>query len=137
MSKFKEKTITGISWNFVNQLLAQTVNIVLSIVLARLLTPEDFGIVGMVVVFSGFASVFVNFGFGSALVQKDDITQCDLSTVFWLNVSLGTLLALIFFFCADLIAIFYNRPLVKLIDESTFSEFFNFFFIYRTKLFSC
>lgn len=82
----------------------------ISIVLARLLVPEEFGIVGMVFVFTGFASVFVDFGFTSALIQNKESTTRDWSSVFWLNLGASIFLALLFSLCAPLLAAFYNQP---------------------------
>ena len=89
--------------------------IIIGVILARLLSPEEYGLLGMVVVLTGFAKIFIDFTFGPALIQRSKITDKDLSTVFWINIFTGAALTLLFYTCAGLIAEFYNDPqLVKL-----------------------
>ena len=117
MSEFKQKTITGVKWGILNNILIQSINMFVSILLARLLLPEDFGTVGMVMVITGFASVFFELGFGQALIQKDQLTQKDLSTVFWFNIFMGLLLAISLFLFSNQIAIFYNTPILQKLSK--------------------
>jgi PST family polysaccharide transporter len=112
MSKFKLQTISGIKWGLLNNLIIQIFNMAVSVVLARLLLPEDFGKVGMVMVITGFASVFFEMGFGHALIQKENLTDEDTSSVFWFNVIAGALLAVAMFMLSNQIAFFYTTPIV-------------------------
>jgi len=92
---------------------AQFVALVVSVILTRLLSPQDFGLVGMVLVFTNFASVFADMGFGVALVQKLDVTQHHKNAVFWISIVIGAVTTLIMAAAAPLIASFYNVPEVQ------------------------
>jgi len=84
--------------------------IALGIALARLLTPEDFGLIGLVVIFTGFAGIFADLGLGAAIVQRKDISAPDLNFVFWLNLVTGILLSVATILSSSLIANFYHEP---------------------------
>jgi PST family polysaccharide transporter len=88
----------------------QGLGLILGIILARLLSPHEFGLIAMVLVFSGFAALITEFGFVSTLVQKRDIRDDHLDSVFWVNVGLGLALALAFVVFAPLIGEFYGQP---------------------------
>lgn len=123
MSKeLKKKVKHGLYWNFINQIGNQVIFLAFSVYLARLLSPSAFGVIGLVTIFSNFAALFIDFGFGAALVRRKDVTQTDLSTVFWVNLGVGLLLYILFFVSAGLIASFYNReelkPLVRVVTLS-------------------
>lgn len=124
MKSFKSKTVNGILWSSTSQVSSQILSFITSIVLARLLMPEDFGVIGMITVFTGFANIFIDVGFGSALIQKKDITQQDLSTVFWFNVISGSLLTILFILAAPFISAFYN---IDALRSLTILLSFNFF----------
>lgn len=114
----KKKTLrNGIGWSSFGQIGTQALSFGFGIVLARLLEPSEFGLLAMVVVFTGFAEVFKDLGFGSAIIQRKDLEDKDLSTSFWLNVGIGFLLFLIFFFSSELIANFYDNPEIILITK--------------------
>lgn len=104
------KTKTGVIWSFISQGGNQIINLLVTFVLARLITPEEFGTIGMLAVFTSFAKIFVDFGFSTALIQKKDITKQDINTVFFINLCLGTTLSLLFYFLAPTIATFYDKP---------------------------
>jgi PST family polysaccharide transporter len=97
-------------------------------ILARLLTPSDFGLIAMVTVFSSFVSIFANFGLTSAIVQKKEVSDETLSSTFWINIGLGALLTLAFAASAPLIAAFFAEPrltpLVVLISTTFFISSF-------------
>lgn len=103
------KTKTGIIWSFVSQGGNQILSLSVTFILARLISPEQFGTIGMVAVFSSFAKIFVDFGFSSALIQKKNASQKDINTVFCINLSLGFILSILFFISAPLIAGFYEK----------------------------
>ena len=100
----KQKTIGAIKWNLVDKVSAQILYAVTGIILARLISKEDFGLVGAVLVFQAFASMFVDSGFASALIQRKAPTERDYSTVFWFNMLMAVGLFIILWFCAPLIA---------------------------------
>jgi PST family polysaccharide transporter len=99
-----------ISWTASSQIVRQLLQVALGIVLARLLTPEDFGLIGLTIVFTGFAGLFADLGLGAAIVQRADISDQDLNFVFWLNLLTGVVLTLVTIVCAPLVAGFYRDP---------------------------
>ena len=113
MSSLRDRTVSGLSWNGAGQAVRQAFQLIVSIVLARLLTPEDFGLMGMIVVFTGFANLFCDLGLGAALIQKPDLKQAHLSSAFWLNVSAGIVLTAVVAGLSPLIAFFYGKPILR------------------------
>lgn len=87
-------------------------NLAIGIVLSRLLGPERFGLLAMVTVITGFASVFADMGFSRALIHKSDVSSSDTSTVFWINVIMGAALCLIVMSFAPFVAAFYDEPIL-------------------------
>ena len=81
-----KKIVSGMVWRFGEKIAAQSVSLIVSIVLARMLMPEDYGIVAIVNIFIAIAEIFVTSGLGTALIQKKDATQTDFSTLFWCNI---------------------------------------------------
>lgn len=111
--------IAGLLWSFGERITAQLVTFLITILLARILTPQDYGVVSLILVFVTLANVFVSNGFGEALVQKQDATEKDFSTIFWCNFSFSLVLYGILFFAAPGIAAFYGNdlfcPLVRVL----------------------
>ena len=113
MSNIKGKTINGIAWSVTERFSLQAMHIIVSIILARLLAPSEFGLIGMLAIFTSVAQSVLDSGFGSALIQKKDATQTDSSSIFYFNLLVGILLALLFYLFAPLISNFYNQPILK------------------------
>lgn len=109
----KNKTINGAFWTGIERVANQSVGFVVSIVLARLLTPSDYGTVGMLAVFLSISGLFIDAGFTSALIQKKDRTDADFSTVFWCNLAISSVCYLVLFVAAPGIAEFYRMPVLK------------------------
>ena len=110
MEKGKSNIIvSGLSWSFGERILAQGVTFAVSIVLARILAPEEYGVISMVLVFINLANVFVTNGFGESLIQKKDADERDFSTVFWCTFAFSWMLYAILFFTAPLIGNFYKN----------------------------
>lgn len=105
-----QKTVVGVGWAAVTQASRQALQFAISVILARLLTPTDFGLVGMVTVFTGFASLFSELGFGAALIQKERPGEEHYSSVFWLNLTTGSILTVLLLITAPLIGQFYDEP---------------------------
>lgn len=105
----KQKTIKGIGWSAIDNVSGYAVTFVVGIILARLLSPEDYGLLGLIGIFTAICNCFINAGFGSALVRKKDATEADYSTVFICNLGMALLLYGVLFVCAPLIANFFNR----------------------------
>jgi O-antigen/teichoic acid export membrane protein len=104
-------TVTrGVFWTGGGQILRQLVQITSSVLLARLLVPDDFGLLGMVLVFVGVGQLFADFGIGSAIVQSQTTSRLVLSSCFWANLAVGVGLALLLSLAAPLVAWFYDRP---------------------------
>lgn len=112
-SDLKQKTKSGLLWSSVERFSNQGVQFLFSIVLARLLAPEDYGIVAMVVIFFAIAQTFVDSGFSSAIVRKKDRTESDLSTCFYFNIFVGLGFYILLFLCSPFIADFYNQPILS------------------------
>lgn len=112
----KTLTARSIKWNLIDRVATQVLYGVTGIILARLLSQEDFGLVGAMLVFQAFASLFVDSGFSSALIQRKAPTRLDYSTVLWFNIGMATLLYIILWFMAPLIADWFqgDRRLVPL-----------------------
>jgi len=112
MSTLKNETISGVFWSFIERFGNQALSLITYVVLARLLTPEDFGLVGMVAIFIAISQTFIESGFGNALIQQKDVESKDYSTVFYFNLIVGLLLYAILFFTAPLIAIFFDQQML-------------------------
>jgi len=91
---------------------SQLITFIIYVILARLLSPREFGLIAMVMVFGRFAYIFAEMGFAGALIQKQDLEQEQSSSVFWLNIMVGLLLMLGFMSAAPVIATFYREPLL-------------------------
>lgn len=111
----KKKTLGGFIWRFAERCGAQGVQFVVSIILARLLMPEAFGTISLMMVFINILSVFIDSGMGSALIQKKTADDLDFSTVFYFNLFMCSFMYLILFLCAPLIAEFYNNSELTLL----------------------
>ena len=108
----KQKTISGILWSGVQKFGSLAISFIANIVLARLLTPDDFGCIGMLAIFIVLSQTFIDGGFGAALVQKKNPTEEDYSTIFYWNIIVAVLLYALLFVTAPLIADFYRIPLL-------------------------
>lgn len=108
----KSKAIGGVIWSSVQKYSIMLINFVSDIILARLLTPYDFGCIGMLTIFMILAETFIDSGFGSALIQKKNPSQEDYSTVFYWNLGMSLVLYVTLFFCAPVIAEFYKIPML-------------------------
>ena len=109
----KSKVFKGLCWKFGERVSAQLITLVVSIVLARILTPHDYGVVAIVMIFIAIANVFVSSGFGNALVQKKNADNLDFSSVFYINIGVGVVLYAVLFLTAPLIASFYGMPVLS------------------------
>lgn len=113
MSSLKDKTVKGVLWSAIDRFSAQGIQFVFSILIARLLVPEDYGVIAMLGIFLAVSQTFIDSGFGTALIRKIDRTETDFSTVFYFNIIVAAVLYLILFFSAPAIARFYDTPLLE------------------------
>ncbi len=111
-NNLRTKTIAGFMWSFFERIGAHLVSFIVSIVLARLLLPEEYGIIAIVLVFINICNVFVNNSFAVSLVQKKDADEIDFSSVFYFNIIFSILLYILLYFCAPYIANFYDMPIL-------------------------
>lgn len=105
----RQDTIKGVFWSFIERFGTQFIMLITQIVLARLLLPYDFGLIGMLTIFIAISQVFVDSGFGSALIQKQDTVNKDYSTVFLCNIIASVILYFILFFSSPIVAKFFNQ----------------------------
>ena len=119
----KEKTAQGLFWAFLSSGGIQLLNLIIGIFLARLLSPGEYGIVGMLAIFTLLANNIQESGFGVALVNIKDIKHNDYNSVFWFNVGMSLLLYLILFLCAPLIAAFFHQPCLVSLSRFVFFGF--------------
>lgn len=107
-----KSVFSSVIWKFGERISGQLVSFVVSVVLARLLSPEDYGVVTLTMVFITICSVFVSSGFGMALIQKREISKLDYSTVFIFGLLLSVFLYILLFYFAPVISSFYNQPIL-------------------------
>jgi O-antigen/teichoic acid export membrane protein len=112
MSAIKHKAFSAVIWSALERVSGQLIRFTIGVVLARLLLPAEFGLIGMIAVFMGVSQVFINCGFGEALIQKQDATHQDESSVFYVNLALGMLAAMTLYCGAPWIARFYHQPIL-------------------------
>jgi O-antigen/teichoic acid export membrane protein len=108
----KQKTISGIFWASIQKIGSRGISLIVTIILARILAPSDFGLIGMLTVFIAISQTLVNAGFSQALIQKKNADEEDYSSVFYINLVASIFLYGILFFSASLIADFYHQPVL-------------------------
>lgn len=108
-SSLKDKTVKGIGWSAIDNVAQYAVHFVVSIVLARILSPDDYGLIGIVAIFTSICTAIVNGGFSSALIRKKDATEDDFNTAFIVNIGLSLLLYVLIFLLAPYISVFFRR----------------------------
>ena len=109
----KYQATRGVLWSFVERFSVQGTSFLITIVMARILSPSDYGLIGMLAIFMSLSQVFIDGGFSSALIQKKDRTDVDFSTVFYINVLISSILYVCLFICSPFIAYFYNQPILN------------------------
>lgn len=108
----KEQTLSGFKWNALGHFFPHAIRLIISLIIARQLEPEDYGVIGMLAIFMALAQAFVDGGFGNGLIRKIDRTNIDSSTVFFFNIAIACILYLILFFSAPYIAGFFKMPVL-------------------------
>ena len=116
-NSLKSTTLHALFWSFAERFGQQSIQFVISVILARLLLPEQFGLIGMLAIFMAIAQSFINSGFGQALIQRKIVTHLDECTVFYFNIFVGFISAGLLFLCAQLIADFYNQPVLTALTQ--------------------
>lgn len=105
----KDKTVKGVGWSAIDNVAQYGVSFILGVILARILSPEDYGLIGLTAIFTSVCTVLINGGFGTALIRKKNATDDDYNTAFVVNIGMSLFLYLILYFCAPLIASFFGR----------------------------
>ena len=116
----KEKTARGLFWGAINNGSTQVLNLVIGIFLARLLTPADYGIVGVLTIFTAIAGALQASGFTNGLINLKAPTANDYNSVFWFNISASLVIYIILFFSAPLIASFFRQPCLVEVSRFVF-----------------
>ena len=120
------KAKRGFIWNTVERIVSNGIQFILTVILARLLSPNDYGIIAMPAIFLAIAQVLIDSGFANALIRKPDLNEKDLSTAFYFNAIVGVVAYLLLFATSPLIASFFNTPILsKLLKFSAFVVFLN------------
>lgn len=113
MGNLKEQTVSGVKWNAIGRFSTQGISFFIGILLARILSPSDYGLVGMIGIFMAIAQTFIDSGFGSALIRKNSCTDDDYSTAFYFNIGVGFVCYIILFIASPWIAEFFETPILK------------------------
>jgi PST family polysaccharide transporter len=115
IADLKRKSVRGGTVTMVSQAISIAIQLTSTVILARLLSPDDYGIIAMVMAITAFAGVFRDLGLSSAAVQKKDLTRAQQSNLFWLNVAMGAVLTAIVAVASPLVAWFYGQPELTLV----------------------
>ena len=107
-SSLINKATKGVFWSAIERFSVQGIQFVLSIIIARLLLPSDYGLIAMLSIFLAVAQSFIDSGFSNALIQKQNRTEIDYSTVFYFNIGIGLFFYLVFYISSPYIALFYS-----------------------------
>ena len=134
-TNLKSKVISSLIWKLLERGGVQGVQFIIQIILARILTPSDYGVITIIMIFISLANVFVQSGFGVALIQKERIDDKDLSSVFYLSVVIAGVVYMVLFFLAPLIAEFYKiSELKNILRVLSLTLFLVHLTLYRTPL---
>lgn len=108
----RKQLVHGVLWNFIEKILMEGAQFIIGIILARLLLPSDFGLIGMLAIFIAISNVFIDGGFARALIQKKECSDIDYSTAFVSNIVVSLIIYAILFFSSPWIATFYHEPIL-------------------------
>ena len=122
-SSLKEKTARGLLWGAIDNGGMQLIGLIFGIILGRLLTPGDYGMIAMITIFSVIANALQESGLGRAIVNLDQPTDRECNSVFWFNIAVAASCYLLFFFLAPLIARYYHEPRLTTLCRYAFLSF--------------
>lgn len=109
----RSQSISGVKWSAIERFSVQGIQFIIGLILARILTPTDYGIIGMLAIFMAISQTIIDSGFSKALIQNQDRTEVDFSTAFFSNIAVGLICYLILFLASPYIAFFFNEPVLK------------------------
>jgi teichuronic acid exporter len=113
LTSLKQKTVSGLLWSFVDSFASQGVQFIVGIILARILSPREFGLIGMLTIFIAISQSFIDSGFTSALIRKNSCTQNDYSTTFYFNIIVSVFFYLLLFIFSGVISNFFKEPQLR------------------------
>ena len=119
-SSIKTKFINGVMWGIIEKFASLFVGFVITLILARILSPSDYGLINMIYIFTVLGTVLLDGGFGQAIIQRKTLTDGDISSVFYINLMMSAIIYIILYFCAPLIASFYCQPSLVEISRVVF-----------------
>lgn len=117
------KAVSGVLWTMVERVGLYVIQLIISIVIARIIGPNNYGLIGMLAIFVALSNTLLDSGFANALIHKRDRTNVDYSTAFYFNIAVGVVLYLSLLLCSSLIADFYNEPQLTVISQVYFLSF--------------
>lgn len=127
-NSLKSKVISSLIWKLLERGGTQGIQFVIQIILARILTPEDYGVIAIIMIFIALANVFIQSGFSTALIQKKDTDEVDFSSVFYLSLGIATILYIVLYMTAPFIANYYKTiELIKILRVLSLTLFFGVF----------
>ena len=106
----RTRTVKGVLWSGIERFSVQGMQLLFSLIIARQLLPSDYGLIAMLNIFIALAQSFIDSGFSNALIQKQDRTDIDFSTVFYFNIVVSVIIYILFYFFSPYIASFYDQP---------------------------
>lgn len=112
MGGLRSKVIGSFFWVFIDSAGQRALQFIIGIILARILLPEEFGLVGMIAVFIAFSQLLIDSGFSFALIRKEKVTRIEYETVFWFNTCISLLFFILLWFSSPYIAGFFNKPIL-------------------------
>src|SRR5512138_2695121 len=110
MATLKQTTVHGVSWSLADNIITTGITFIVGVILARLLSPAEFGILGMITVFIAISNTIMDSGFSNALIRNKNAKEIDFNTVFYCNLILGVLLFIILYLFAPSISRFFHQP---------------------------
>ena len=109
----KQKAISGLIWSFIDNIASLGITFIVGIILARLLSPKEFGLIGMLTIFIAISQSFIDSGFRQSLIRKQNCTQADYSTVFYFSIVVAVFFYILLFVFAEAIGNFFYEPVLK------------------------
>ena len=116
----KTKFVNGILWGIIEKFASLFTGFIITLVLARILTPADYGLVNMIYIFTVLGTVLLDGGFGQAIIQRKSLTDGDISSVFYINLAMSLIIYIVLYNCAHFIADFYSQPSLVEISRVVF-----------------
>jgi O-antigen/teichoic acid export membrane protein len=117
VGNLRHQTLKGVMWSAIERFSSQGIQFILNIILARIVTPSEYGLIALLAIFMSIAQVFIDSGFSKALIQKNGRTETDYSTVFYFNIVVAAVIYALFFLSAPFIAAFYTEPQLTIITR--------------------